>query len=628
VRLAPLNKIPTGDLVAFDTETTGLNPWKGDRPFCISFCNRKGEQGYIRWPVNPFTREVIPEIFTYNMLKEWAEDPFIAKIGHNLKFDVRMLDMIGIKVKGKLHETMFMLHCLNNVEPTLELKPVTKRYLGIPTDDEEDLHSATCSARRQGKKLGWRLAADVQADYWMAPDSVCRKYNLRDSERTMLLYLLLDSKLDKEGVRKVYEDELRLWPVTYEMESRGVRVYPKIMKRYMDENELVIMDTMDKMRKMAPEIDNFNSPDQLKKYFYQTCKIECKDFTDKGNPSLDTNVLLKLDHPLARLIIEHRGADKARTTFFGKFYELMVKEKFNGKVIHVIHPNFNQIGPATGRYSCRNPNLQNVADPLAGNHPVKIPARRSFGPRPGYRWYHFDYKQMEMWEFFSPVISNDTEMLKFMLSGGDVPDRLAQNMGQQRELDEDHKKGVKYTRVRMKIMFYGIIYGEGVAGLFDSINKYLTLAGMDNITEQQARDLLYKFKESNPKIDSYMRSMTREVESRGFVRGPLGRKFRVKEGKGYSIVNYLVQGSGAQALKRAMCDVSDFFKKENLDAHLILTVHDEIGIEIKEGQDNKLVLRKVKKIIESQGASFQLPKLPVDIERVDKYWADKVEIYV
>lgn len=618
MKLAPINRIPAGNLVAFDTETTGLNPWKGDRPFCISFCNRKGEKGYIRWQVDGFTRKVTYDLETYNMVKVWAEDPTIAKVGHNVKFDVRMLDMIGIKVRGKVHETMFMMHCINNVEPTYKLKPLTKKYMDYPDDDLDELHSATVTARRQAKKLGWKVHEEVESDYWMAPDPICRKYNVCDSERTMLFYIFLSSLLDKEGVRKTYEEEMELWPVTYRMESRGVRVYPKIMEKYIEENTQTIKRCLESFKTIAPSVKNFNSPQQLCHFFYTTCGLPVAGYTDNGNPSVNVECLQKIQHPLAQKLIEFKTAEKARDTFFGKFHELMVEEKFNGETIHVIHPNFNQVGPATGRYSCRTPNLQNVADPLASRAPITIPARMSFGPRPGYRWWHFDFKQMELWQFFSPRVANDKAMMKFMLGGGDVPNKMALDMGWGDDLKRDKIAGTKQTRVRAKLMLYGTIYGIGPKGLSE-LNK---------CSYEQAMKDLDTFKSTYPETDRFMRNMQRAVARDGYVRGPMGRKFRVAEGREYAITNYIVQGSGAQVLKRSMYYVDRFFREAGLDAHLVLTVHDELAAEIKIGQDNLMVIRKIKNILEDHGRFFGIPKLPVDIERVDKYWMNKVEVNV
>lgn len=621
----PVNdcRIPSGKLIASDTETTGINPWKGHRAFCFSFCNEEGETGYVRAEVDPFTRKVIIREGPYTILKMFYEDPSIDKVFHNAKFDVRMLDMIGIKVRGRIHDTMFAMHCLNNVEPTLQLKPICKKYLEIDDDDEQELHDATRRARREAKKRGWTIATDethgdkpIFADYWLAPDEVCRKYCIRDSERAMLLWLLLAQKMDDEGVRDVYEEEMKLWPVTYKMESRGVRVYPKVMKKYMDENSATITTCLREFKVIAPNVLNFNSPKQLTNFFYKECKLEVPKYTDAGNPSTDVESLLALKHPLARRLIDYKTALKAKDTFFGKFYELMIEEEFNGHRLYVIHPNFNQIGPATGRYSCRAPNLQNVADPTASRAPVPIPARMSFGPRPGYEWWHFDFKQMELWEFFSPAVANDDNMLSFMLAGGDVPDKMARDMGWEAELLADKARGTKQTRVKAKLTLYGIIYGIGIQGIAKSLK----------VSREKGATILYDFKKAYPKINEYMQQMQRRVLREGFVQGPLGRKFRVGEGREYAIVNYIVQGSGAQVVKNSMVDLDNYIQRKRLDAHLILTVHDEVAVEINKKDATLIHMLGMKRLLEVYGKPFKLPSLPVDVERVREYWAQKEDI--
>ena len=127
-----------GKLVACDTETTGLNAWLGDKPFAFSFCNEYGGTAYFQFKVDPFTREVDyhsrqPQFIK---LKKFFEDPSITKIFHNAKFDVRMLDLIGIKVKGVLHETMFLAHTIDTSLPSLKLKWLAKYFCKIDTEDE------------------------------------------------------------------------------------------------------------------------------------------------------------------------------------------------------------------------------------------------------------------------------------------------------------------------------------------------------------------------------------------------------------------------------------------------------------------------------------------------------------
>jgi DNA polymerase-1 len=606
------NRIPSGKLIASDTETTGLNPWKGDRAFCFSFCNREGQTGYVRWEVNGKTREVIPNPVTYQLIKDFYEDPTIEKIFHNAKFDVRMLDMIGIRVQGVIHDTMFSAHVVNNIEPSLALKPLCKKYLNIDDDDETDLHTATVKGRRIGKKLGWKVAEEVEADYWMAPDYLNKRYNVRDSERAMMLFMFYEDLMKEMDVREVYQQEIDLWPVTYAMESRGVRVFPKIMKRYMDENTIIIDQCLKNFKRMAPNINNFNSKKQLAKFFFEECKLPVPGYTDKGNPSLAAEYLPMIKHPLAKELVTYSTSISARDRFFGKFYELMVKEGND----YVIHPSFNQVYTATGRYSCRSPNLQNVADP-GGEHALgAIPARASFGPRDGYEWWHFDFKQMELWMFMSPAVANEEKMLKFMLAGGDVPTRTGLDLGWGEEMERDKKQGIHPTRNKIKTMWYGIIYGVGIKGLTSVLE----------CSYEEAAEDMHNFKSTYPTIAHYMKSMQEMVAKKGFIQGPMGRKFRVEEGREYAIVNYIVQGSGAQAIKRSMILIHNYLTQNKIDAHLVLTIHDEVVVEVRKDICNVALIKKIKGFLESNGTFFGLPKLPVDVERVKKYWLEREDI--
>ena len=123
--------------VAVDTETTGLSPWKGDRPFVVSWCWNNGDTGYVRWKVNPFTREVSPDPADLKMLRGFISNPDIPKVFHNAMFDLRMLEMIGVPVKGRVDDTMFALRVLENDLMTYGLKPVCERLFGISDDDQQ-----------------------------------------------------------------------------------------------------------------------------------------------------------------------------------------------------------------------------------------------------------------------------------------------------------------------------------------------------------------------------------------------------------------------------------------------------------------------------------------------------------
>jgi DNA polymerase-1 len=611
--------IPSGKLIAVDCETTGLNPWKNDRPFAFSFCNEEGETGYLRWEVDPNTRQIKIGI-GFIELKKFLEDPSIAKVYHNAKFDLRMADKIGIETKGEIHDTMFAMHILRNDEPTLKLKPLAEKYVNIPIDDEEILIEATRKRRRELKGTNTMVATDethgaefIHADYWLAPPELCKIYAVRDAERTMTLWLLLQDKLKEEGLWDIYLEEIRLLKVTYAMEERGVRVDPVVIESEIKRNTKIVNESGERIDKICFEL-NPNSHKQLSKYLFQEKGYTPSLMTDAGNPSVCTEVLMSIEDPICKLIIEHKTAEKALNGFFGRFKKLMVEEKG----LQILHPDFHQIGPITGRYSCREPNLQNVADPYGTRSPIPIPARMAFVPRPGYVWYHFDYKQMELWLFSSPALANEQKMFSVLLSGEDLPSSVAIEMGWGNQLEEDKRIGRGVTRVRVKLMLYGIVYGIGPMGL-SLLNK---------IPYQEAVEDLNKFKTRYPNIDNYMQQSIREVYHRGFIKGPLGRKYQANRNTAYKIANHLVQGSAAHILKKAMIDTHDYLKRSGKDAHLIMTIHDELAFEINKRHESIELIRSLKNIMESYGKPFSIPYLPVDIERVRTNWMEKEEVEV
>lgn len=608
-KLSPV--VPTGLLMACDTETTGLNPWKGDRPFAFSFCNQKMNTGYVRYPVDPFTRTV--KYGSLQMFHDFFEDERITKVFHNAKFDIRMLEMIGVGVKGTIHDTMFAMHCLRTAEPSLALKPLANKYLGISTDDEKALKKSTIQARRQGKKLGWKLGEEIEEDYWMADPKVCQTYAVRDVERTMPLWLLLYQKMKEEGVLNVYLEEMELFWVVYRMEKRGVRVDPEVIDSEIKRNNKIILESGNKIQKLAPGI-NVNSHKQMVEYLFRKKGHKPTRYTDAGNPSVSTEVLLSIDDPLCKLVIEHKTAEKAVNGFFGRFKRLMVNEKG----LWILHPDFHQIGPVTGRFSCREPNLQNVADPYGTRAPIPIPARMAFVPRPGYEWWHIDYKQMELWLFSSPKIAHEKKLLSVLLSGEDLPSSVAIEMGYGKNLEDDKKNNRGVTRIRMKLMLYGIVYGIGPSGL----------ALLNKIPYEEALRDLNTFKERYPEIDRYMQQTIKKAAYYGFVESPLGRKYQTNSNMTYKAANYIVQGSAAQVLKKAMIDSDRFLRQNKIDGHLIMTIHDELAFEINKKHATLKTILGVKKIMESYGKHFGIPKLPVDIERVRTNWMEKEEIAI
>jgi len=669
--------------VACDTETTGLNPWLGDRPYAFSFCDCEGRKAFVRGRVDPLTREVSIAKPDWRSMVNFFGDANGVRVFHHAKFDIRMLESTGIQVRGKIEETMFALHALHNMEPSFKLKKLGAKYLDIPDDDEKELRKATAKARLQAKKKGWKIAEKgshgddpIAADYWLAPEELLKRYALTDAERTILLWLMADGVLDEEEVRDTYEREMRLFPVTYGAESRGVKIEKAVVDREIVNHESALKKALDELQKWKPGI-NLNSPIQLRRFMYQPKEkgglgIPPVYDKDTGNETTDAEALQGIQHPFARLVSRVRAHEKALSSFFLKYRALSIPDPLNPGGL-VLHPDFQQVGPVTGRYSCRQPNLQNVADASgAGFTTEPIQARTPFGPRPGYVWYHFDFSQLEL-RIFADVAQEPT-MLTAIHEGGDIHGNTARKIwGRQRpeaaikaavsalgldgkeaentpkaietvkalrskrptlkeeglavlwldQFDWDINKAEasidkKNSRKKAKIINFLTVYG----GWADAVASKLVC------TRSEAEELLEEYHATFDRIRPYSEELSSLVYRDGFIRNRFNRKLWVDPDYAYRAVNYMVQGSAADLLKDRMIAVAEYLSKmraRGIDAHLVLTIHDEIVIEIKWGHVFPWFLRRVRRIMEDHGGRFGLP-LPVDVARTVTRWNEKKEL--
>lgn len=669
--------------VACDTETTGLNPWLGDRPYAFSFCDAEGRKAFVRGRVNPATREVEIPKRPWRSLVNFFSNASVTKVFHHAKFDIRMLESIGASVRGRIEETIFALHALNNMEPSFKLKRLGAKYVEIPDDDEKELRKATSKARLAAKKKGWKIAEKlsssddpIAADYWLAPEELLKRYAVTDAERTILLWLMAHGVMDEEGVRDTYEMELKLFPRTYAMETRGVKIEPAVVDAEIVNHNGALKKSLAEVQKWKPGI-NLNSPVQLQRFLYGT--KDCGGLgvapiydKDTGNPTTDAEALQSIQHPFARLISRVRAHEKALSSFFVKYKRLSIPDPLNpgGRALH---PDFQQVGPVTGRFACRTPNLQNVADSSgAGFTTEPIQARTPFGPRPGFVWYHFDFSQLEL-RIFADV-AQEPNMLAAIHEGGDIHGNTARKIWGDKRPDAAIKAAVsalgldgkeaentpkaisevarlrkregkaspetlatawldehgwdinkaessidkKNSRKKAKIINFLTIYG----GWADAVASKLVCS------KREAEDLLEEYHATFNRIRAYSEELSSLVYRDGFIRNRFNRKLWVDPDYAYRAVNYMVQGSAADLLKDRMLAVSDYLEKmraRGVEAYLVLTIHDEIVIEVRLGQGFPWFLRRIRRIMEDHGGRFGLP-LPVDLAKTVTRWNEKKEL--
>jgi len=674
-------------LVACDTETTGLNVWQGDAPFAFSFCDEEGCTGYFEFPVNPFTRRVQYEDRPKELreLREFFGNPEIDKVFHNAKFDIRMIETNVGPVRGKIHETMFAAHACNSDEINYRLKDLCQKYADFPIDDQIALKKAVITLRRKAKKLDWKISSVVAPDYWLtqywdelgvdkAYKKLCKEYAVYDAERTMLLWKFYENLMEEFEVRHVYDQEMRLFPVVYAMETRGVRVSLKEIDRLTKAHRVTEAEALTTINQYGEEAltkgvfkDNVkkfnpNSPIQLGQLLYDYLWLKpppksksIKTRKRKTTKPTDTDTLKKLaeHHELPDIILRYRSSRKG--------IEQMTA--YSLRLIHhadcvKLHADFQQVGPKTGRFACRNPNLMQVATAQTSRGAHPIDSRAPFGPAPHCVWYCIDYSQQEV--RICADISQETNMLKIIKRGGEIhtdcanhvwggfgdsavaaalqalglqfgSEDVSDSADQARKKFKGHTKqrtalnwlehwkgdivaaegslGKKNTRNKAKMVIFNKLYGGGLSAI-------MTLAG---VRESEARKIMRDYDKAFPGLTPWMHEVQRYGRSHGHVLTAFGRKITVDPNYAYRGVNYVVQGSAADLMKRAMLQCTEYFQQHKVKAWIVLTVHDELIFEFDKREPRMRHVRALKRLMENHGGTFSIP-IPTDVERVDRKW--------
>ena len=703
-----------GDVVAVDLETTGLHPWHGDTPFMVSFCDCEFNQIAFSGYVDP-QRGVHWNQCQFDFIREVIRCPNIRKVFHNAEFDLRMLDVVyGLEVQGPIDDTLFMAHVANNLEPTYKLKNLAETYAEVGREDEQDLQHLVVRARSIARKLNKAVQADnlsefldvlkeaharpvydlwdaggiqlgerVQQDYWLPTllwpkDKTCEKYCLLDTKRTMLLWKLYQDLFEQDTtLGKIYAFEMELWPTTWRMRTRGVAVnLSEVKKEQRRCSNQMAMQLAILIKHSWPDFNPGSDP-QRHKLFFEKLGFKPKTKTEKGAPQVNGSFLSDhLNCPAAVALMRYESAAKGKSSFFD-IYDANAVRSRPGRLISgearvlppelgILHPDFLQIEARTCRYSCRQPNVQNVANALATRGNVEpIQARTPFVPRPGYVWYGFDYSQLEgrifadfaqepfMLEAFAKGRDLHTECGNKAWGGVDNPaavraainalellhpepssDAVAEvwaefgftagspGVGQIAKawltqfdwliVEAEKAIGKKNTRAKAKMLLFLKIFGGGAKAASDLMG----------CSYREADEFLYEYDIAFPRIDAFQQEVVEEVNQNGFILTAYGRRLYVDPKKPYKGVNYRVQGSAADLLKHQTVRLMPYVSGTRLNAHPILTIHDELVLEVAKKDSHRWFLRSCKRLMEDHQGHFGID-LPVDVAKVVTNWAEK-----
>lgn len=622
IKIKKQTKIKTeGGIVAFDTETTGLNYRKDDRPYLFTFTDYEGNSTAIWGKVDPLTRKVSFSPSDIAELKRVLEDPTITKICHNAKFDFNMARSIGIDVQGEVKDTLIYAHVYNSSLKSFGLKPLAEKYLKISVEDQKDLKKAVVEQRKSAKRLGWKIGPEVETDYWMCPD-LCEKYGITDTERTMALYWLFEEEYNSnEEYKSTVDMEHELLWVTHRMEDRGVNLSIDTISELKEFYTSIIDGELAKIKELGYEDLNINSPLQMKKVFYEEkgreveYRVRKKDGERKTTSSVDAKALSKWaseGDELAASIIRLREAEHQIVSFLNTFSSEGIEDD-KGQLI--LHPNYKTCGPVTGRLSCTKPNLMNISNPgeKASNVPARV--RECFVPRTedDYVLYFADYSQVEVW--VAMYLSKDKFGMSQLEKGEDMHGTMAKKIWGHL-YDFSDEKIFKKWRKRAKFVLFGLIYGAGIPAVMNA-------AGCNENEAASIRDIFWK---TFTGLHAYGEKLKKEVDRHGLVKGPFGREYVVHPSEAYKALNYMVQGTAAEIMKRALININKSLAKRVTKypkARLLLTIHDEVCVEAHR-KDTKVPELIVKAMQGNFAEILELPcKLQAEISLVEKAWAFK-----
>ncbi|RUR34947.1 DNA polymerase I [Vreelandella andesensis] len=550
-----LARLKQAERFCFDLETTSLNYMDADI-VGVGLALEAGEAAYI--PLAHDYLDAPAQLDRHQVLqalKPLLEDAEKTKIGQNLKYDISVLANYDIRVVGPLADTMLASYVLNSTATRHDMDSLALKYLGEKTISFEEI------AGKGAKQLTFNQIALEQA----AP------YACEDVDITLRLQEILRPQVEREGRLAHVLDhlELPLINVLSRIERNGVALDAERLHEQSQQLERRIRELESEAFELAGREFNLGSPKQLGQILFEEQKIPVIKKTPKGAPSTAEAVLeeLALDYPLPKVIMQHRGLAKLKSTYTDKLPRLL--NKTTGRV----HTSYHQAVTATGRLSSSDPNLQNI--PIRTEEGRKI--RQAFVARPGYRIVAADYSQIEL--RIMAHLSEDKGLLDAFAEGRDIHTATAAEV-----FGTALEKVSADQRRSAKAINFGLIYGMSAWGLSRQLH----------IDRNQAQTYIDRYFDRYPGVARYMDRIRTQAAEDGFVETVLGRRLYLPEihsqnrnrrqGAERTAINAPMQGTAADIIKQAMIDVDAWLAEGDFDALMVMQVHDELVFEVADAQ--------------------------------------------
>ncbi|WP_438332911.1 DNA polymerase I [Burkholderia pseudomallei] len=549
-----LAKISAAELTAFDTETTSLDPMRA-QIVGLSFSVEPGHAAYV--PVahrGPDMPAQLPRDEVLAKLTPWLEDAGKKKLGQHLKYDAQVLANYGIALNGIEHDTLLESYVLES-HRTHDMDSLALRHLGVKTIKYEDV------AGKGAQQIGFDEVPLAQAS----------EYAAEDADITLQLHHALYPQIAREpGLTRVYRDiELPVSLVLRKMERTGVLIDGDRLSRQSGEIATRLVALEQEAYALAGGEFNPGSPKQIGQIFFERLQLPVVKKTPSGAPSTDEEVLQKLaeDYPLPKLLLEHRGLSKLKSTYTDKLPRMVNPD--TGRV----HTNYAQAVAVTGRLASNDPNLQNIPVRTAEGRRI----REAFVAPPGSKIVSADYSQIEL--RIMAHISEDESLLRAFAHGEDIHRATAAEVFGVTPLEVTSDQ-----RRIAKVINFGLIYGMSSFGLASNLG----------ITRDAAKLYIDRYFLRYPGVARYMEETRMRAKEKGYVETVFGRRLWLPEINGgngprrqaaeRAAINAPMQGTAADLIKLSMIAVDDWLERGGLRARMIMQVHDELVLEVPEDE--------------------------------------------
>jgi len=581
-----LSEIEKTGICAIDTETNSLNIEKA-KLVGISICYSENISYYI--PINHTTSDgskkidnQLEEKYVINHINKICKNESILKIGQNIKYDIRILNKYGVTFNS-IADTMLISYSIDNGIFKHNLDDLSFNHLNHTTIKYKEVVGT-------GKN-------EITFDKVTIDNAI--KYAAEDSLLTFRLFQNLYPRLIKEKANFVYQNiDLPLVEVLSSIEANGIEVNKNFLTSLSNEFENESKKLEKNIYKLSKEEFNIGSPKQLGEILFINLKIPGGKKTKSGTYSTDSSALNNLasdGYEIAQLVLDWRELTKLKSTYTDSLTRL-TDDKSR------VHTSFGLANTLTGRLSSTDPNLQNI--PIRTENGKKI--RTAFISGKGKKLVSFDYSQIEL--RLAAEISGDKNFIKAFKNNEDIHASTAKEIFNLKDsqINNDYRR-------KAKAINFGILYGISPYGLAKQLD----------ISNTEAKDYINEYFNKYPEIKKYMDNQIDFAKTNQYVETIFKRKINIKgiSDKNFAVrgfaerqaINAPIQGSAADIIKLAMIEIHKEIKFKNIEAEMLLQVHDELIFEVEIKKYDNLV-NNVKKIMESVHLKYKDFSVPLTVD--------------